>query len=260
MSASIRFLVFVLLMSAPAIALVVAPASAHACACCDGGGTRSLVGWSETGRSALVEHQWWSGCEHRHTYEVWRPSSPSSPTHCFDLYAANPDAVSSCEWVELTSGFEAEEAGRTPGTPTRTRFFPKPPRAFQPEHLLVTLTRVGPRDDAPCDDPQLLTVALRAAPAEPLLRTGLCLGAPDDGAFHAEELEVNPITVLVFPAPAGERALVFWSGQDDMPGIGAFDTNVAMAPLPAAFRDPATLTPLLQPVGRRALAIRLPAE
>jgi hypothetical protein len=125
----------------------------------------------------------------------------------------------------------------------------------------VTLTRVGAREDAPCDDPHILTVALRAAPSEPLLRTGLCLGAPDDVAGELSEGEwvVNGIDVLVFPAPAGERALVFWSGQDNMPGIGDFDTNVAMVRLPAAFRDPASLTPLLQPVGGRNLATPLPA-
>ncbi|MBW2465211.1 MAG: hypothetical protein JRH11_26415, partial [Deltaproteobacteria bacterium] len=174
-----RFLLVAATLSA---VLLVFISGADACACCDGSGERTLVGWSASGRSAMIEHQYTTACEPAHALEVW-PVRSQAPSHCFDLQAEDPDARTACD--ALTFQEDARQAGRTtPGASTRQRFYPQAGRLIKSQHLVARLSPL-PIDSRPDDDVCMtrrhrLTVTLRGAPRHTLVDRVICVSAPDD--------------------------------------------------------------------------------
>ncbi|MEM9071487.1 MAG: hypothetical protein AAGE52_23475 [Myxococcota bacterium] len=219
------------------------PALAAACACCDGGLAREVVGWS-TGGDALVRATH-LGCEDHLAFEVWRPGA-SEPAGCFDAYGDDPERSVACD--ALAYGFDQFPANE-----------PRP-RARIPHaaEYSVAATRVPANDVratlTPAGDGAELRVEVRVGSRwqEILVRSLPRLGTPeiplDDDDIEAlpmaEQADVwtpRAIDVRVWRGPA--RSLVEVGGFDSSPGTGFWEDILAWVDLPETSTAPAAAPP-----------------
>ena len=217
--------------------------SALACACCDGGDLREIVGWSSSGRSAIVRFET-VGCEQQVALEVWRVGR-SDPAACFDLLSDDPDARIDCSAVE--DGMHE----RTARSSRRVTSYPIAPVQLDPADVRARVWRVQRTEDerhslAPVE----VQVDIRAGGAWVVVWSArLYAGRPEQAdvplAFSYVE---QPIEVSVWPSPTGEVALLAVSGHNDAPDMGHWPTSLQWIELPEAVatrRAPATSEPTL---------------
>lgn len=223
---------------------------ALACACCDRGSTREIVGWSSTGRSALVRYET-QACEQHVALEVWR-AGRDAPAACFDLLAADPDAQVACS--AITDGMH-ELAARTS---RRTRLYPRAPLQLHPGDVRARVWRARPTEDEESYvSPLEMRLEIRVAGAWVEVWSGrFYAGRPESydipTAFQYVE---QPLEVAVWPTPNGDRALLTIRGHDTAPGMGEWPTSMHWISLPegsSTRRVAATSEPTLSTMEHRA--------
>ncbi len=134
---------FVLALVAGVLGL---PSVVDACACCDGGEERTVVAWSASGRSALVEMRT-TGCQASAAYEVWEVGR-DAPVRCFDRYGDAERAVACDALVDAWDVHDGGPEGVPLATSRRlaTRF-PQAARPLAATFLHATLTPVVDSSD-----------------------------------------------------------------------------------------------------------------
>lgn len=243
-----------------ATVMLATASEASACACCDGGARREVVGWSTSGNSALVRMQG-VGCEDVLALEVLRRGD-DEPVGCFDLYSETPAQRVACN--DLAYGFDRWDPRDRPQWRDRPlprqRSYPGAPTQIAASHLRATLTHVTPQDDL--EPPLRLEVfALGARGWVPLFERPITRGRPEDGRdiedmSLAEQITARsplPIEVRVWPSPNGRHALVEVSGQNEAPGIGHYPDAMSWIRLPPGLNLP-TIAPA--EADGRALALQ----
>lgn len=209
------------------LTLVATESIALACACCDRGSTREIIGWSASGRSALVRYET-QACEQYVAMEVWR-TGRDAPATCFDLLSETPDAPIACS--SITDGMHETAERRS----TRSRHYPQPALQLHPADVRARAWRARPgENDESYVSPVELQIEIRVAGAWRRVW---------DGRFHAgrpERYDIpvafqyveQPLEVSVWPSPNGERALLAVSGHDIAPGFGEWPTTLYWITLP----------------------------
>lgn len=232
---------FILALVVPT-AILSMPSEAEACACCDGGAARDVVGWSESGNSALVRMRG-IGCEDVLALEI-RRRGDDAPAGCFDLYGENPGTRVECGAGALSYGFDRWDWSERPAWESlrspRQAAYPQTPTEVAASHLRATLTREAP-DDELAPTMRLEVFALGARGWVPLFERTLHPGRPDDARSpedmtHAEQVTARtprPIEVRVWPSPNGRHALVEVGGQNESPNMGWFPEQMSWVRLPA---------------------------
>ncbi|MEM6957650.1 MAG: tetratricopeptide repeat protein [Myxococcota bacterium] len=216
------------------------PTAAGACACCDGGIERALVGWSQSGRSALVQAHH-VGCEDHLAFEIWRPGQ-SEPVGCFDAYSDAPTRRVECG--ALTFGYDRFAPNETrPTSSPRAAEYPRAPRQLDPSLLRARLEPVSDAGELP----YALVVELRHQGRwHELLRAPLGdTGAPEGGAGEEDLMDLPEderlgllmalaVEVRVWPSPRGRRALLQVRGHNTAPTMGFWPDELRWVELPAA--------------------------
>ncbi|MCB9625585.1 MAG: tetratricopeptide repeat protein [Polyangiales bacterium] len=220
------------------LALALTPAFVSACACCDGGLERTIIGWSASGNSALVQMRT-TGCQASAAYEVWQLGD-GAPRHCFDRYG-DPERAVSCE--SLTDAWELHEDGPDGVSAQRSHRastqFPLAPLEVPSRLVHATLTPATHADDEPYERRMRLDVFVDDGGAlRPLFARELFLGRPEDySVIEAERSADLPIAVRVWPSPNGRVAIVEVRGENTEPGMGFFPDVLSFvslaSPLPA---------------------------
>lgn len=223
-----------------AVAMLALPSAAEACACCDGGNTRDLVGWS--GDTALVRQRGLA-CEDTLSFEIMRAGRPE-PVGCFDAYGETPSRRTACS--ENETGYDRFDEGETrPTTTPRASEYASVPMQLAATHVHATL-ETGPATDRGAPLSTLRVFLWVDASWRPIYERSLHLGHPDYESFDGDvpealteeqqvgELANQNVQVRVWPAPSGRRALVEVSGHDDSPGTGHFPEEMAWVSLPAS--------------------------
>ena len=231
------------------MAVFAAESMALACACCDRGSTREIVGWSATGRSALVRYET-QACEQYVALEVWR-SGADAPAGCFDLLSDDPNAQVACASI-LDGAHE-----RTPRTSRRPSSYPQAPTQLHPDSVRARDWRANTTDDEEYATPVELHVDVRVGGAwTEVWSARLNIGRPESydipTAFQYVE---QPLDVGIWPSPNGDRALLAVSGHDVAPGMGEWPTSLFWVSLPegtSTRRAPATSEPVLSVMEHRA--------
>ncbi|MFN7698287.1 MAG: hypothetical protein ACK6CU_30010 [Deltaproteobacteria bacterium] len=248
------------------------PSVVDACACCDGGEERTVVAWSASGRSALVEMRT-TGCRASAAYEVWEVGR-DAPVRCFDRYADVERAIACDALVDAWDVHDDGPEGVPLATSRRlaTRF-PQAARSLAATFLHATLTPVADPDDPTSSRRVRLDVyvstashastvtgstsppsavspsaaspsavspsavspsATSTAPLRLLSSRELRLGRPEDYSLPEEEQRTSiPIAIRVWPSPNGHDVLVEVSGENADPEMGFFPDHVSFARLDA---------------------------
>ncbi len=221
------------------------PRSAEACACCDGSTTRTVKGWSKTGRTLLVETEDWSACEQTIQLELYRVNH-GRPAGCYDLFG-DPDRKIACDKVEAPEDFEAKprrsaiERRFTPAEPIAQRYVrswrrPAPPPA----------TPSSDGDDDAFDghlEAETMVVELWTGTAWQEVWRGQVSENRYPGEADEPELSA-PLKVEVWPAPGGERAALLVRNDYTDPSFGHFYDHVIWIDVP---EDTRALPGLLAP-------------
>jgi hypothetical protein len=161
---------------------------AEACACCDAGASRSVVGWSDPEGEVMIEYGHNYACTPHHTLEVWKIGA-AEPSACYDLYQ-EPDKRISCNDV-IGSG----------GTPPGTK--PKPSKA-----------RAAFRRKARTI-PTVVTARWDGGGKQALVTVKIAGKRVLSERFVAVRGEPSPdVSVQALPTPNGKRALLFVHYRD----------------------------------------------
>ncbi len=221
-----RIFVLALLFSLSSLSL---PSLAEACACCDGGSTRRIVGWTPGG-AALVEYQGTVACEPMHAYEVWRVGA-NRPSGCYDLFAEDAGARVNC--VDLSSRRDDDRRSREErlaGADIRRAAFSSAVRVLRASDVRAEIRQLRPET---LGTHARLVVSVRGADGHfsEVLRRPLLLGAVE--THDGGQAMLNALGVIVFVDPSRSRALVRVDGHNTGPGIGHFPQDLFPAGLPA---------------------------
>lgn len=221
-------------------AMLALPSVAEACACCDGGNTREVVGWS--GETALVRQRGLA-CEDTLSFEIMRAGRPE-PIGCFDAYGETPSRRTACS--ENETGYDRFDDGDArPTTTPRASEYASPPLQLAATHVHATL-EAGPATERGAPLSTLRVFLWSYGLWQPIYERSLHLGHPDYESFDGDvpialtdeqqisELANQNVQVRVWPAPSGRRALVEVSGHDVSPGTGHFPEELVWVPLPAS--------------------------
>lgn len=263
------------------------PSVVDACACCDGGEERTVVAWSTSGRSALVEMRT-TGCQASAAYEVWEVGR-DAPVRCFDRYGDAERAIA-CD--ALVDAWDVHDDGPE-GVPLATsrRLATRFPRAARPlaaTFLHATLTPVVDPGDPASSRRVRLDVYVSPSTHAPIV-TGssgspstvspsaagtadlrllssrvLHLGRPEDYTVPEEEERTPmPIAIRVWPSPNGHDVLVEVSGENADPDMGFFPDHLSFVRLDAIAAlgtvertEPVLASPTYQPSSPSADARR----
>lgn len=234
-----RLMNLALPIAATLVALSMAtPNLAEACACCDGGNTREVVGWSASGQSALVSNRG-KRCQDTLSFEIMR-AGRDEPIACFDGYSETPSRRIACS--DLADGFErfGDNDDARPTTSPRAREYPVAPEQIAASHVYATLEDAPGSPEHGNERHRLRVFVLVGDQWRPLFERTLFLGAPE-GQMEEDmsdlELAVmqgpQAIKVRVWPNPSGERALVEVSGHNESPSMGEFPDDMAWVRLPS---------------------------
>lgn len=213
---------------------LVAPSVAEACACCDGHAERSVVGWSASGRSALVDHRSF-GCEDKHALEIRRVGQ-EQPVGCFDIYSTRPDRRVACS--SLVPGYDRFPPDQRPTTSPRAAEYSGAAQQVDAAHVRATLHRIDGANDS---HRVQIRVAVRAGAGwTEVHRQEVLLGRPEHGADIGDLPESaqrvaavpQPIEVHVWPSPSGEHALVEVGGYNVDPSYGLYSETMHWARIP----------------------------
>lgn len=209
------------------VATLAAHSVAMACACCDRGSTREILGWSESGRSAIVRFET-QACENHVALEVWRQGR-NAPATCFDLFSDDPNASVECSAI-IDGAYET-----TPRPSRRTRAYPAAVQQLHPADIRAHAWRTRLVDDEETyARPVELQVEVRVRGEWTRVFEGrFYTGRPErydiPMAFQYVEL---PLEVSVWPNPQGDRALLAVSGHNVAPGMGEWPTTLHWVHLP----------------------------
>lgn len=231
-----------------ALAMAMSPTRAWACACCDAQGSRRLVGWSDTGRSALVAAEDSQACTRHAALEVYRATAARRDRelrdgeprdqrhHCFDLFSEEPDAVADCR--SLGDDMALPDG---PRSSTRGRSFPVPAESVAAAHVRARSFDSTAMDPMGSGLGRQVRVALTTpAGEEEIARLDVHL------ARGEYETAPSPLQVVVYPSPNGRIAMVELTTVDEAPGTGLFTTLMHLAPLPESL-TPEVLNSMLGP-------------
>lgn len=239
------------------------PNIAEACACCDGGEERTILAWSASGRSALVEMRT-VGCVASAAYEIWEVGH-DAPVRCFDRYG-DPERAIACD--ALVDAWDVHDGGPE-GVPLATSRrlatrFPQPARPLASTHLHATLTPAPDPEDSTARRVRLEVLVMRGSSTTGTTTTGatatgattsttsattsgttgtvatprvlttreLYLGRPEDYSVPEEEERTDDlISVRVWPSPNGRDAIVEVNGENADPGTGFFPVHLSFVRL-----------------------------
>ncbi|MFT5358941.1 MAG: hypothetical protein ACI9KE_006182 [Polyangiales bacterium] len=213
------------------------PSVAEACACCDGHAERTVVGWSASGQTALVNHRSF-GCVDTHSLELLR-AGQAEPVGCFDVYSARPDRRVDC--ASLTPGYDRFPPEGRPTSSPRVADYSGAAQQVDAAHVRATLHRFAATED------ESLRVQLRVEVRAggrwtEVHRQEVQLGRPEHGADIGDLPESEqrvaavpqPVEVHIWPSPQGQRGLVEVGGYnvDPAPGIGLYSETMHWVHLP----------------------------
>ncbi len=214
---------FPLLPIALVLLFTLAPATAEACACCDGALERSPVAWSEAGDQILVHHVG-RGCISHKAVELWR-AGEGTPSACYDLLG-DPTIQVPCG--ELTNHIMAPAL-----TPLPISEFVLPPgfslRAAPSPHPV----RIEVRRDRTGVDPATHT-RLRGVGVVELEWEGSWVPLYEGPVTRSDWYHPMPVHVAMWASPDGRRALLTihnnYSGEDWVTSMVWVDLPPAAAP------------------------------
>ncbi|NOY91882.1 MAG: tetratricopeptide repeat protein [Deltaproteobacteria bacterium] len=218
------------------LAICIAPNFANACACCDGGNQREVVGWSESGRSALVRSRG-TGCSDTLVFEIMRQSQ-NEPVGCFDAYSETPSRRIAC--TGFVNGFDRDdEEGDRPTTTPRQRAYPQVPDEIAASHVRATID-IPIEGETGRRSTTLRVYVFKDGEWLPVFSRSFVLGRPEqdvtfEGLSADDETVVGAalsLSVRLWPNPDGRRALVEIGGQDADPGMGFFPDEMFWVSLP----------------------------